>query len=63
MGQACCIANESSAVSNTQGTAFNDWKSTVKAILEFEEKYKLVHRWREFEVLLLQVITLLKCSY
>ena len=56
MGQACCITNESTTVNNSQGTVFDDWKSTVKAILEFEEKYKLVHRWRDFEVLLLQVI-------
>ena len=57
MGQACCITNEVRNVNNAQGTVFEDWKSTVKAILEFEEKHKLINRWREFEIITLQVMT------
>ena len=55
-GASCCITNEVRSVSNAQGTVFEDWKGTVKAILEFEEKYKLINRWREFEILILQVV-------
>ena len=60
MGQACCISTERGAfITEGNGALFDYWKLTVKAILDFDEKDKVVNRWREFEILILQVRKLL----